>query len=146
MKLSTREDVDAPVERVWQALSDAEGFERSLGARGVEIAREGSRRPAPGTRWRAVVPWRGRVHEVEAELVEAHPREGWTIEARGSGVVALAQVELTPLGEARTRLAASVDMRPTTLSARLLIQSLRLARARLSRRFAERVACFARRL
>jgi len=144
MKLSTREDIEAPIGRVYEAVTDFNGFERQMLRRGIDVARDENYPPPNiGARWRARVKWRSRQHDVEAELVSVDPGNGYAIESRGSGVVCLAVVDLVPLSKARTRLLVSMDLKPTTLSSRLFIQTLKLTKGSLTKRFKHRVANFA---
>lgn len=144
MKFSTREDIDAPIETVYTAVTDFDGFERQMLRRGIDVTRDEAIPPnETGARWNACFAWRGRQQELEAELVTIEPNEGYAIESRTGGIVCMGVVDLVPLSKARTRLLVSLDLRPTNLSARLFIQSLRLAKGSLTRRFKSRVADFA---
>jgi hypothetical protein len=55
-------------------------------------------------------------------------------------------VDMVALSRTRTRLLVSMELRPTTLSSRLLVQSLRLAKARLNGRLKSRMQEFAHRM
>ena len=144
MKLSTREDIEAPIPTVYAAVTDFDGFERQLLRRGVDVTRDEACPPdVPGARWNAMFSWRGRQQNLDAELVSIERDQGYAIESRSSGVVCLSVVDLVALSKSRTRLFVSVDLRPTTLSSRLFIHSLKLAKGSLGRRFKARVADFA---
>ncbi len=144
MKFSTREDVDAPIDTVFEAVSDFDAFERRMLRRGVDITRDEAVPPdRVGARWKASFSWRDRLFDVDAELVELTNGESYVIESKANGVDCLGMVELVALSKTRTRMFVSLDLRPTTLSARLLIQSLRLAKSNLTRRFKARVRDFA---
>ena len=52
-------------------------------------------------------------------------------------------VELVPLSRVRTRVAMDVELNPKNLPAKLLVQSLKLARKNLSKRLNERLASYA---
>ncbi|MGI9394568.1 MAG: SRPBCC family protein [Boseongicola sp.] len=144
MKFSTREDIEAPIGKVYDAVTDFDSFERQMLRRGIDVTRdENCPPPNVGARWQAQVKWRKRQHEVDAELVSVDSGNGYAIESRGAGVICLAVVDLVPLSKARTRLLVSMDLKPTTLSSRLFIQTLKLAKGSLSRRFKKRVAKFA---
>ncbi len=144
MKFSTREDIDAPVETVYQAVTDFDGFERQILRRGVDLTRDERCPPdVTGARWKANFEWRGRPQNLDAELVSIEANEGYAIESRTGGVICLGVVDLVPLSKARTRMFVSLDLKPTTLSSRLFIQSLRLAKGSLTRRFKSRVSEFA---
>ncbi len=54
-------------------------------------------------------------------------------------------VELLELGAKRTRMHSSIDITPRSLTARLFLQSLRLARTKLDRKFDQRIAQLAAR-
>jgi hypothetical protein len=147
MKLSTREDIDAPIAEVFAAVSDFDSIEKRLRQRGVSVERDAVAPPAgAGRRWQAVASWRGRQHRILAELIEVDEGQGFAIESASGGVVCLSVVDLVALSKTRTRMLVSLDLRPTTLSSRLLIQSLRLAKGRLSERLSARAAEFARRI
>jgi hypothetical protein len=53
-------------------------------------------------------------------------------------------VELVALSRGRTRLSVDLDLKPKSISARLLVQSLKLAKANLSKKFHLRIADYAR--
>ena len=144
MKLSTREDIDAPMPEVFRAVTDFDGFERQLLRRGVDVTRDEACPPdVPGAKWRAKFDWRGRQQNLAAELVSIEKDQGYAIESESLGVVCLSVVDLVPLSKSRTRLFVSLDLRPTTLSSRLFIHSLKLAKGSLGRKFKARVADFA---
>lgn len=147
MKFSTREDIEAPVDAVYRAVTDFEGFEQLMLRRGIEVRRaNGSPLDEPGACWKADFTWRGRRQELDAELVAIEANEGYAIESKTGGVTCMGVVDLVPLSKSRTRLLVSLDLHPSTLSARLFIQSLRLAKGSLTRKFKARVAEFARRI
>lgn len=64
--------------------------------------------------------------------------------AEGNGMTADMQVDLVALSPRRTRMTVRIDLKPKTLAARLLVQSLKLARNKINRKFRLRVADFAR--
>lgn len=144
MKLSTREDIEAPIETVYQAVTDFDGFERQMLRRGIGVTRDETRpSDLPGARWTATFPWHGKSHDLEAELVAIDANQGYAIESKSGGVICIGVVDLVALSRARTRLFVSLDLKPTTLSSRLFVQSLRLAKGSLSKRFKTRVSEFA---
>ncbi|MDD9920933.1 MAG: SRPBCC family protein [Boseongicola sp.] len=144
MKFSTREDIEAPLSTVYEAVTDFDGFERQLLRRGVDIAHDESCPPPNlGAVWQATAKWRNRAYDVDAELISIDPDNGYAVESRVGGVECLAVVDLVPLSKSRTRLLVSAELKPTTLSSRLLIQSLKLTKGSLTKRFKKRVFDFA---
>ena len=144
MNFTTREDIDAPKDVVYAAITDFDRFERRLMRLGIDVLRdEAHPPPETGARWKAVLEWRGRSHDVEAELVSIEPDDGYALEAHSSGLICLAVVDLVPLSRTRTRLMVSVEVRATSFGSRLLLASLRLTSGPLQGRFRRRVAEFA---
>jgi uncharacterized membrane protein len=144
MKFSAREDIDQPIDTVFQAVTDFDAFERRMLRRGVDVTRD-EKVPLDqvGARWKANAQWRGRQYDVDAELVSLTPGVGYAIESKTSGIDCMGVVDLVALSKTRTRLFVSLDLKPTTLSSRLFVQSLRLAKGTLSRRFKSRISEFA---
>ena len=147
MKLSSREDIEAPIGTVYLAVTDFDLFERQILRRGIDITRDESICATDiGAKWQASFPWRGRSHDVDAALVSIEPDTGFAIESKSGGVICMGVVDLVALSKSRTRLFVSLDLRPTTLSSRLFVQSMKLAKGSLTRRFKARVSEFAGRI
>ncbi len=53
-------------------------------------------------------------------------------------------VDLVALSRGRTRLSMEMELKPQNLSARLLVQSLKLAKTSMMKRFEQRIASYAR--
>lgn len=147
MKFSTRTDIAAPQQAVFAAAADFPGFERQALRRGVEIERRQEAvapgdAPGAGTAWRLAVPFRGRSREIEAAVTGFAPPEGYRIAGAGDGLEMEVSVELMALARDRTRLFVALELKPRTLAARLMVQSMKLAKSTLTRRFEARVAEF----
>lgn len=145
MKFSAREDIDAPIDVVFDHVRDFDGFERRMLRRGIDVRRD-ERVPQGevGSRWMARTDFRGKPHNVEAELVSLEHDQGYAVELTSSGVRGLAVVDLVALSKSRTRLFVSLELRAETFGARMMMQPLKLARGRLEKGFEDRVASFAR--
>ncbi|MEQ3624372.1 MAG: SRPBCC family protein [Celeribacter sp.] len=144
MKFSTKEDIGVPIETAFAAVSNFDGFQRQATRRGVEVTRLDS---GPGLQlgasWRIRFAYRGKPREVTATLADWSPATGYRVTFVGGGIEGEVPVELVALSRQRTRLSIEIEMRPKTLSARVIIQTLRLAKSSLSRKFKKRVAEFA---
>ncbi|WP_299722633.1 SRPBCC family protein [uncultured Tateyamaria sp.] len=141
MKFSAREDISGPIEQVFDALCDFEAFERLAMRRGAELQRVDSiAQPGVGMQWRVKYRMRGRKREFDLALIEFDRPNQMVFDAKSSGIEAKFSVDLLALSRSRTRMAVALDMTPLNLSARLLIQSLKLAKSNLSKRFKDRVA------
>ena len=146
MKFSKREDIEAPIDVVFGAAADFAAFERGALRRGIEVARRDALTvPGPGMVWAVRAPVRGKIRDILVELTGYAPDTGLAALAESSGITATVTLDLVALSRNRTRLQVGLDLRAGTLSARLLLQSLQLAKSSLDRRFARRVADFAAR-
>lgn len=147
MKFSARADIDAPIDAVFAALSEFEGFERQAMRRGAEVQRVGEHgKPTVGDAWRVAFSLRGRRRELDLILVRYDGPNDMVFDAKSSGMDASFAIELVALSRTRTRMAVALDLSPLNLASRLLIQSLKLAKSTLNKRFKLRVAEYAKQL
>ena len=141
MKFSTREDIAAPIDHVFRAVSDFRVFERAALRRGVAVDRmETLTHPDAEMGWTINFTYRKKPRQISAELVRYDPPNGLMFESYAPGITAIGLIELVALSRQRTRLSMSVDMRPTSIGGRLTIQSLKLTKTKLNQKFKNRVA------
>lgn len=144
MKLATREDIEAPIEAVFEKLSDFDGFERAALRRGADVVRTDSLGvPGPGMAWSAGFDFRGRDRKADITLNEFDPSNSMAFLVHSSGLDIDLVVELVAMSRVRTRMNVTVDATPNTIPARLMLQSLKLARGNVVKRFRRRVGEFA---
>ncbi|WP_324753816.1 SRPBCC family protein [Roseovarius sp. Pro17] len=145
MIFTTREDIEAPIDFVFAQISDFAGLERSILRRGAEVQRKVDRIPhAAGMVWDAAFDLRGKRREMEVTLVTFESPSAMCFEAASKSLNGDLSVDLVALSRGRTRLSMSGELKPQNLSARLLVQSLKLARGNMSKRFEMRVASYAK--
>lgn len=145
MKFTANEDFEAPQGFAFTRVSDFDGFERLAMKRGVDIVRTDDLPDVGvGMMWRVLAEFRNKSRRINLELVEFDPDNEMRFEAKASGMDLTMQVDLIPLSATRTRLAVELEAKPQTLSARLVIQSMRLTKGSLNRRFRNRIRTFAR--
>jgi hypothetical protein len=145
MKFVSKEDIEAPIAEVFSVLSEFESFERSAIRRGIEVHRMGDvAAPASGLAWDVQFSFRGKSRDMHLILSKYEPVTGMHLSADGGGVEGSLDVELLALSPGRTRMVVTLDLTPKTLSGRLLVQSLKLAKSKLTKRFKKRVAEFAK--
>ncbi len=143
MKFSSREDIEAPIDHVYAAITDFPAFERQALRRGADVRRTDGSGPAQeGATWQVAFSFRGKERKLKAELTRLE-EQGLQLNTASAGIDGETVVDLVPLSPRRTRLAVSIELRAKSLSARLLLQSLKLAKANLTHRFKKRVAEFA---
>ncbi len=69
MKFKSKEDLDAPIEKVFELLADFERHERSALRRGIEVSRVDSlKAPGVGARWDAQFRFRGKPRRQRSKL------------------------------------------------------------------------------
>ncbi|GKY86197.1 SRPBCC family protein [Sinisalibacter aestuarii] len=144
MKMATREDIAAPIEAVFEQISDFDGFERAAMRRGAEVVRTDTlSAPGPGMSWRAGFDYRGKARKANIELSDYEVPERVRARVQSTGIEMEVVVELVAMSRSRTRMNLTLDARPRTIPARLMIQSLKLARQSVLKRFRRRVADYA---
>ena len=145
MKFSTKEDIEAPIEFVFSQLSDFQSFERSALRRGAEVQRlDGHRAPSVGMAWDVAFKLRGKMRQMQMELTRYDPPNGMVFSSLSPKMGGDMVVDLVALSRGRTRLSVDIELHPRNLSSRLMVQSLKLARSSLTKRYHLRVAGFAK--
>ena len=145
MKFSTKEDIEAPVDAVFDMLCDFESFERSAMRRGADVQRlDALTAPGVGMTWHAVFQLRGKRREIELEMVTFERPNEIVLESTSPGLIGEMGFELMALSRGRTRVTVEMEVKPLNLSARLLVQSLKLAKGSLNRKYKMRIAEYAK--
>lgn len=140
MKFSAREDIEATMEQVFADISDFDGHERSALRRGVDVSsytveQGGQTCPA----WDIGFRYRGKPRVAHAILSTCDAPNLMHATFKIGGLEGIAVVELMALSRTRTRMTVGVEVSPKTLSAKLLVQSMKLAKTGLTQRFKQRV-------
>ena len=99
-----------------------------------------------GMAWQATFGFRGKEREARITLVEAQAPDLLVYDSLSGGLEMRTRLEFVALSRSRTRVTMTADLKPQTLSARLLVQSLKLARGNLEKRFRVRMADYAKQL
>jgi carbon monoxide dehydrogenase subunit G len=143
MKINGKQDIDVPLEFAVQILSDIQGWERAAMRRGMDVRRtDRLAAPGVGAAWSSRFSFRGKTRHVDLKLVELSPSGQMTVSFQGKSAEGTATLTPLAMGARRTRISATLDVRARSLSARLLFQSMRLARNRVVSRFEQRLALF----
>lgn len=144
MQFTSREDIEAPIERVFGEITDFQAFERSALRRGADIKRTDTlRAPGTGMSWHAAFKLRGKQRNVDVSVVDYDPPNGITLGLVSSSIEGQMIAELVALSRGRTRMTVTLVLQPRSMAARLMMQSLRLARGNLTKRFKVRLAEYA---
>ncbi len=143
MKLSTREDIAAPIDHVFARASDFAAFERRAMREGAAVTRLSSGPVAVDTSWDIEVRIRGRKRRFTSVLTSLCAPDGYVVTTQSDGMTIVSTVDLVALSPNRTRVSVAIDMKARTLTARVVLQSLKLAKSRLSERFRARMHSYA---
>lgn len=140
MRLTTKQDIEAPAAYVFGVMTDFDAWERAAMRRGAEVARTDSlRQPGIGMGWRIKFDFRGRPRQLALKFTEVDPGIRLAFSGDATSVGGDASVELMELSPRRTRVTVTTEIKPKTLAARLFVQSMKLAKSRLQSRFEARV-------
>lgn len=141
MKLVAKKDVEAPAAFVFRQLTDFEGWERAAMRRGAEVVRTDKlSQPGPGMAWDTQFTYRGKDRRASLRVDQMVHNASLVMSATSVPVNGMMQIDIIDLAARRTRIELRMEVKPNTLAARLLLQSLRLARSRVERNFDQRVA------
>ena len=141
MRFATKQDIEAPIADVFRIISDFEAWERAAMRRGAEVARiDKLRTVAAGMRWAARFSYRSKPRNMELELTQIETPSLLRFAGISKAIEGVASVDLMELGGKRTRMHMVLEVSPRSPTARLFLQSLRLARARIDRKFDQRAA------
>ncbi len=144
MKFSTREDMDLPIEVVFEGISNFKSFERKALRRGAEVNRtDPEAGQGLGTVWELSFQFRGKKRETIAEVSRFDVPEHLAVTYKSGGMIGAVNVSLVSLSKQKTRMMVALELAPTNLSSRLLVQSLKLAKGSLTKRFKGAVNDFA---
>lgn len=145
MKFSTREEINVPIDQVFAAMVDFETMEERIVARGGSAQRlDDLQTKGPGMAWDIAFTFKGASRQLEARVAQYKPYERIRVESTSDGLDGEMICNLSETKSGKTQLNMSVELKPKTLSARLLVQSMKLAKATMNKRFKNRIAEFGR--
>lgn len=143
MKFSSRVDIAAPAEFVFDQLADFSTFERAARRKGVSLRRTDTlAAPGAGTAWDIGFRFRGRLRQLNAEITRFERPAALDYVGSSHGFELGLALQIVAPAEGRSRLHVALEAKPRTLGARLLLQSAKLGRGRIEHRFDERIATF----
>ena len=140
MKFVAKEDVALPQQVLFDLMADFQMFERVAIRRGVEITRSGSMASSDGLKWDCTFEFRGRDRMACVHLDEFNAPEKMAFFITNPALDNRVEITVSALSKKQSRFQVSTVLEPKTLTARLLIQSMKLARSKYNKRFQKRVA------
>ena len=147
MKLTATQTLDIPRERLFEMLCEFDRYERSALRRGIEVQRKDSLRNVQvGMKWDIAFTFRGKPRKAKLRLVALNSPDDMQFEGGASGIKTHTKIELVALSRSKTRMMIDIETVATNLTARLLLQSFKLARGRANKRLGNRLDTHAREL
>lgn len=144
MEFKARQDIDAPIATVFREVTNFSAFERQALRRGADVQRRDTlEQPAAGLGWDLKFSFRGKERHITAEITEFDQPNGYRVQSVASSIDADLVVDLLPLSRGRTRMTITMTLGANTLGGKLMLQSLRVAKSNLNKRFVDRVDRFA---
>ena len=142
MRLDDSTDIEVPAQQVFRTLTDIDHFQR-LGMRhGLTLRQVEGKTVQAGAEWFAEFPFRGQMRQLTCRIDGFDAPRALTLSGRSGGYEYGAVIGLTALSRTTTRLRVEVEVKPKSLAARILLQTMKLAKSRLRSRFSQRLGAF----
>ena len=140
MKLTTHHDIVAPIDTIFKVLSDTTRWERAAIRRGVTVNRtDAGRDLVVGAVWAVKASFRGKMRDLTITVMDVTRPNQIVTEAKTALFSAVVSVDLIEFSPHKTRVSFSMETKPNTLAARIMLQSAKLAKKSIKQRFDKRV-------
>lgn len=143
MKLTSRTDCNVPADALFAAMADVGYFEQLAVRYGVRLDRLDS---GPvlreGAAWRARFTYRNRERLLTSQLDRIEAPKLLRFSGQSGSFSFVLEATLAPLSRQTTRVGAALELKPATIGARILLQTLKLGRTRLEARMTQRLISF----
>lgn len=143
MKFSTRIDTDLSAEGLFEAIGDFDALERMLIGRGASVSRiDPSKEPGITMGWNVGFDWRGRPREMRLTVIRFDRPEQMAMAGRSNALDIAINATVVALSRVKSRLIFEAEVKPRNMKARLMLQTAKLGKGQLDRRFQRRVEEF----
>lgn len=143
MRFSTRIDTEIPAPGLFDIISNFSRSERVLAARGVSTRRiDPAQEPGTGLGWAVDFDWRGQRRGMRLDVTRFDRPSHVTLDGQSDQFDLSIAMTVVALSRVRSRLLFETEVRPRTMRARLLIQTAKLGKPQLDRRYARQIADF----
>ena len=144
MLFSAQDEIAAPPQAVFRVLTDADIAWRLADRYGADMTRRDAGGPlAVGAIYDLRVRLRGADRKVCCEITTLDPARVMGLRADVAGLLCQIDAALAPRAAGRTGLTLTAALKPESLAGRMLLQTLRLARPRLTGQYEAGVRRFA---
>ena len=143
MKFSLRQDTDLSAEELFAAISDFARIERMLVRRGADVRRlDPAQEPGAGMAWEIGFDLRGKRRDMRMDVTQFDRPEKIVILGEGESLGITVDMTVIALTRSKSRMIFEVEAKPRNMRARLMLQTAKLGKAQLDRKFADRVGAF----
>lgn len=140
MKFSTRVDAEKYALETFDTVNDFDRLEELLIARGASVARvDNAESGKVGTAWDIVFDWRGKERELRLEVTRFDRPERVTMKGQSESLDITIDTTVIALSDSRSRVVYELEFRPRNMRAMLMLQTAKLGKPRLDRRFERRI-------
>ena len=147
MNFTSKQDINAPAEHVFSQLADFDFYESYAMRLGAQVERlEYYSEPQPGMSWNIKGHIRGKERDLELTLDTYRPIDTLAYVCTSNSLSAVINFNIIPLSKTETRMKISVNVQAKGLSARVALQSAKLAKKTLDRKFNSRMHDFANKI
>ncbi|WP_376874628.1 SRPBCC family protein [Albirhodobacter sp. R86504] len=144
MQFSSQQDILAPIERAFDILSDFNQIETIARGRKIDVKRlDNLTQAGVGLSWDISFKMRGKRRELIVDLVEFTRPDTLAFSGVSSSFEIEANVVLTEVTPMKTRMKIVTSIAPRSLGARLMIQSAKLGKTSLNKKYDKRIKAFA---
>lgn len=140
MKFVAKKDVERPQQALFDCMADFQMFERVAIRRGVEVVRTGSTASSSGIKWDCKFEFRGRDRDAQVQLTEFNTPESLGFLVANAALNIRLEITVSALSKNQSRFIVTSVIEPKNIKARLLVQSMKLARSKYNQRYQKRVA------
>lgn len=143
MKFSTRLDTDLRPAELFRTVTDFDRLERLLTRKGCMVHRiDPTQEPGTGIAWDIAFDWRGKRRDLRLDVTRFDRPEAVEIEGMSEMFAFTLTMTVIALTLNKARLQVQLDVRPRGMKARLLLQTAKLGKSQMDRKFGDRVAEF----
>lgn len=144
MQFSSVQDVNAPLDFVFQQLSDFDSYESYAMRIGADVKRTDQlNQKGAGLKWSIDGDFRGKRRKFDIQLTEYRPDNLLKFLVVASGIEATASMEAMALTRKQSRIKVTTVLTPKSISARLILQSAKLAKSSMNRKYNHRFWTYA---
>lgn len=144
MQFSAQHEINAPIEAAFDILTDFGAIEAGARLRRVDLNRlDKLTQHGAGMSWDIGFRFRGKRRELIVDLTEFDRPDRLQFSGVSTAFSVEVVVELTAIDAARCKMKTALEVTPRSLGARLMIQSAKLGKSSLNRKFDKRTGQFA---